>query len=240
MSQPVLEYYDVILRQDDLDTLVDGGWIADTIIEFHEEYLDRTSLKTGHGIMLLRPSVSYLVAHMQEIGELATVVPRDLPTAQAVFIPVNDAIDLTCADAGSHWSLLVYARPFNTFYYYDSLHNANLNAAMAVANKIGPLLSPTQPNFVHQTDAPQQENDADCGAFVIGIVDVLVNRLLQPQTPGTALNPDAIMHVADQDILPPSTVRRALRDIILKLVKLANITPGNSLRAGDNVPVSTS
>ncbi|KAI9287779.1 hypothetical protein BC943DRAFT_318822 [Umbelopsis sp. AD052] len=240
MSQPILEYYDVILRQEDVNTLREGEWIADTIIEFHEEYLERTALRKSQAIKLLKPSVSYLVAHMQDTSDLASVVPADLPTSQAVFIPVNDATDITCADSGSHWSLLVYARPFNAFYYYDSLRDSNLKSALAVAGKIGPLLSPTKPNFIHQKNAPQQDNGADCGACVIGVIDVIVNRLLQPQTPGTALNPDAIMYVSDQDILPPSTVRSALRDIIIKLVDVANNTPGNALRAGDDVPVSTS
>jgi sentrin-specific protease 8 len=224
----------------DVDTLKEGEWIADTIIEFHEEYLDRTALRKSQGVKLMKPSVCYLVAHMQDTSDLASVVPPDLPTSQAIFIPVNDAKDITCADSGSHWSLLVYARPFNTFYYYDSLRDSNLNSAMALASKLGPLVSPTKPNFIHQQNAPQQENGADCGACVIAVIDVLVNRLLQPQTPGTALNADAIMHVTDQDTLPPSTVRRALRDIIIKLVKVANNTPGDALRAGDSVPVSTS
>lgn len=181
----------------------------------------------------------YLVANIQDASELASALPPDLGSCQAVFIPVNDASDPTRADSGSHWSLLVYARPFNSFYYYDSLGDSNLNAAIAVAKKFSPLLSKDRPNFVHQKEAPQQANGADCGACVIGAVDVLVNRLLQPQTPGTAFSPDAIMHLTENDVLPPATVRSTLKDIIKKLAKVANTTPGTAIRAGDSVPVST-
>lgn len=227
------------LDSQDLDTLNEGEWIADTIVEFHEEYLERTALNKSSSIKLLRPSMVYLVANIQDPSELASALPADLSAYQAVFIPVNDAADLSCADSGSHWSLLVYARPFNTFYYYDSLRDTNLKAALSVANKFARLLSDTTPSFAHQKDCPQQENGADCGACVIGVTDVLVNRLLQPQTPGTAFNPEAMMLVTDQDTLPSPTVRSCLREIILKLVKVAIQTPGDALRAGDSVPVST-
>jgi len=239
MSKPILEYYNVIIRKEDLDTLNEGEWIADTIVEFHEEYLERTALNKSPSIKLLRPSMVYLVANIQDPSELASALPADLHGCQAVFIPVNDAADLTCADSGSHWSLLVYARPFNTFYYYDSLRDTNLKSAMSVAKKFAPLLGHNAPSFVHQEDCPQQENGADCGACVIATTDVLVNRLLQPQTPGSAFNPEVIMQITDQDTLPPSTVRSGLREIILKLVKVANSTPGDALRAGDSVPVCT-
>ncbi|KAG2179027.1 hypothetical protein INT43_001876 [Umbelopsis isabellina] len=239
MSKAVLEYYNVIIRHEDLDTLNDGEWIADTIVEFHEEYLERTVLHNTKAIKLLRPSMVYLVANIQDASELASALPPDLSSCQAVFIPVNDAADPTRADSGSHWSLLVYARPFNSFYYYDSLGDSNLNAALAVAKKFSTLLSKVKPNFVHQKDGPQQVNGADCGACVIGATDVLVNRLLQPQTPGTAFSPDAIMHLTENDVLPPATVRSTLKNIIMKLAKVANSTPGTAIRAGDSVPVST-
>ncbi|CAM0136155.1 unnamed protein product [Umbelopsis sp. WA50703] len=239
MSKAILEYYNVIIRQEDLDTLKNDAWIADTIVEFHEEYLERTVLHNFKAIKLLRPSMVYLVANIQDASELASALPPDLSSCQAVFIPVNDAADPTCPDSGSHWSLLVYARPFNSFFYYDSLGDSNLNAALAVAQKFAPLLSKVRPNFVHENDCPQQSNGADCGACVIGATDVLVNRLLQPQTPGTAFSPEAIMHLNEADVLPPATIRKTLQKVIMKFVKVANSTPGNAIRAGDSVPIST-
>lgn len=41
---------------------------------------------------------------------------------------------------GSHWSLLCFERSSEQFFHFDSMHNSNARAAMAIERKITKLL----------------------------------------------------------------------------------------------------
>ncbi|RUP47869.1 hypothetical protein BC936DRAFT_145249 [Jimgerdemannia flammicorona] len=72
----VIQYYDVMLRKDDVRLLNDNMWFNDTIIEFYYEhvshilfpppfhlYLERTLCKSNPEILLLRPGIAHLISH---------------------------------------------------------------------------------------------------------------------------------------------------------------------------------
>jgi sentrin-specific protease 8 len=86
----------------------------------------------------------------QELQELCT---RDfhLDEAQYVFFPLNNHRGRMIS-GGSHWSLLVFDKINNSFYYYDSLHGFNRPIAEALVNKISRFLSPLYSMWISYYD----------------------------------------------------------------------------------------
>lgn len=81
---------------------------------------------------------------------------------EAIFIPVNDG-DPSKANSGTHWSLLVYVRAVNSFYYYDTLKFSNLRDAELTCKRMQPLLHLDKPSQFIPATTPQQDNGSDCG-----------------------------------------------------------------------------
>ncbi|KAI9592569.1 hypothetical protein BDF19DRAFT_205456 [Syncephalis fuscata] len=94
-----------------------------------------------------------------------------------VFLPINNHTRLD-SSGGSHWSLLVYTRHTDTFYYYDSMNISNLSAARNMAAKAAIVLNTRRPKFI-MMPTPQQDNSYDCGIYVISITELLCKRLLR-------------------------------------------------------------
>ncbi|MCP3463565.1 Ulp1 family isopeptidase [Bradyrhizobium sp. CCGUVB23] len=115
-------------------------------------------------------------------------------TADFLFLPVNDASVSDPELRGTHWSLLLVDRRNRqspVAYHYDSRWGGNdRHAAMLAAR----LSAPLQPASIRQ-----QENDFDCGVFVVDGTRALVARLVL--TNG--------QHIAHLDDVVPD--RRALQ-----------------------------
>jgi sentrin-specific protease 8 len=58
------------VAQQDYDTLAEGQWLNDTIIEFHIEYLEREVIPQDAKILLLRPATVHLISHIQGVRML--------------------------------------------------------------------------------------------------------------------------------------------------------------------------
>jgi sentrin-specific protease 8 len=100
--------------------------------------------------------------------DLTFALPPNIDQRQVIFIPINDG-DATQAYSGSHWSLMVYVRATNTFYYYDSLQSSNMKQAVHTSGRIYPLLNVDEPSqFVSMTTS-QQNNGSDCGGGLMCI-----------------------------------------------------------------------
>jgi sentrin-specific protease 8 len=139
---------------------------------------------------------------------LHSALPPNLDKSQAIFIPINDGKP-NIANSGSHWSLLVYLRATSTFYYYDSLHNANIMSARLTARRLTPLLGlGYYPQFISMW-TPAQPNGADCGVCVIAITDFLVDKILSVR--GARVNPGQLMQISPEDLPPTRKVRKGLR-----------------------------
>jgi sentrin-specific protease 8 len=81
-------------------------------------------------VSLVRPAVVQLIKLFDPaaLKESNTLAGLKLHTADLVFIPVNDNEDDTAG--GSHWSLLVYWRSGNVFYYYGNIHHEFLRCLL--------------------------------------------------------------------------------------------------------------
>ncbi|CAI5979071.1 unnamed protein product [Closterium sp. NIES-64] len=93
---------------------------------------------------------------------------------QLIALAVNDNNDPTLAEAGSHWSLLLFIRSRRLFLHFDSAGSHNLEAAKGLAEKLQALLGVTVTDDTFQAaSTPQQLNGYDCGVYVLAIAKAL-------------------------------------------------------------------
>ncbi|TQB73141.1 hypothetical protein MPDQ_006058 [Monascus purpureus] len=176
-----LSYYDVRLTREDMQTLK-NDWLTDNIISFWEEYLEREFLTRykSSNIVLLRPSMSFLLLQTPDPRTLRDALP-DFSRATHVFLPVNDCRNVSEAEGGTHWSLLLISIIDRVAFHYDSLPPGNKWEAYTATCKFGTLLN--RPiRFINLEDSPIQENGSDCGVFVcLNMRHLLLKRLLTAQ-----------------------------------------------------------
>ncbi|MCP3477999.1 C48 family peptidase (plasmid) [Bradyrhizobium sp. CCGUVB1N3] len=99
-------------------------------------------------------------------------------TADFLFMPVSDASASDPALRGTHWSLLFVDRRDRTSpvaYHYDSNQGQNDGRAEMLAQRLRARREPVR--------MTQQENEFDCGVFVVDGTRALVGRLAQSQWP---------------------------------------------------------
>lgn len=109
---------------------------------------------------------------------LKEALPNFLHTTH-IFLPINDNRDVSQAEGGSHWSLLLVSIIDGVSFHYDSLSPSNYNEAAATSAKLETLLG-KRLRFIHMEDSPQQENGSDCGVFVCLLMKhLLLKRLLR-------------------------------------------------------------
>jgi len=173
-----LSYYDVRLTKEDVDTLK-NDWLTDNTIAFWEEYLEREELRkypSSH-IVLLRPSMAFMLMQTPDPLTLKDALP-DFRLTTHIFLPINDARNVSVAEGGSHWSLLLVSVIDGVAFHYDSLTPSNYNEARLATDKISTLLNRPL-RFMNLEDSPQQENSSDCGVYVcIQMRHLLLKRLL--------------------------------------------------------------
>lgn len=95
-----------------------------------------------------------------------------------IFLPINDAHNVSVAEGGSHWSLLLVSIIDGVAFHYDSLCPSNYHEAANAAMKVGQLIGKPL-RFIDLKDSPQQANGSDCGVYVcIQMRHLLLRRLL--------------------------------------------------------------
>ncbi|KAG9236282.1 hypothetical protein BJ875DRAFT_235958 [Amylocarpus encephaloides] len=173
-----LSYYDVRLMKEDIDTLK-NDWLTDNCIAFWEEYLEREELKrypSSH-ICLLRPSMVFMLMHTNDALTLKDALPNFSKTTH-IFLPINDARNVSVAEGGSHWSLLLVSVTDGVAFHYDSMSPSNYHEALHAARQLSVLLG-RKLEFMNLDDSPQQENGSDCGVYVCILMrHLLIKKLL--------------------------------------------------------------
>ncbi|QKX54489.1 uncharacterized protein TRUGW13939_01576 [Talaromyces rugulosus] len=167
------------LMREDIQTLK-NDWLTDNVISFWEEYLEREFLSKYEqsNIVLLRPSMSFMLLQTPDPRTLRDALP-DFSKTTHVFLPINDCRNVSEAEGGTHWSLLLVSIVDCIAFHYDSLPPGNRMEAYTITMKFSALLN--RPiRFVHLDDSPMQENSSDCGVFVcLNIRHLLLDRLLR-------------------------------------------------------------
>jgi sentrin-specific protease 8 len=122
--------------------------------------------------------MSYMLMNSPDPLALKEVLPNFNGTTH-VFLPINDNVDVTQAEGGSHWSLLLVSIIDGVSFHYDSMGNANDREARSTTIKLEHLLG-KRLKYIAMTDSPQQNNGSDCGVFVCVLMKhLLLKRLLK-------------------------------------------------------------
>ncbi|KAI8960944.1 cysteine proteinase [Daldinia sp. FL1419] len=154
-------------------------WLTDNNIAFWEEFLEREVLAKypqAH-IVLLRPSMTFLLMKNKDTEMVRSALP-DFKQITHIFLPINDNRNVSQAEGGSHWSLLLVSIIDGVSFHYDSLNGSNNAEAWEASKRLSSVLN--RPLRFHcLPDSPQQENGSDCGVFVCIVMrHLLVKRLL--------------------------------------------------------------
>lgn len=156
-------------------SLLNNEWLNDDMIRIYLEMLN-DKIVNNENIYFINPVVSQAIKCLDDTDYLIT--PLKLQEKSFILIPVNDA-KAVCAVGGTHWSLLLYQKSRNTFYYLDSSKQYNLESAKEIFLKVSRVItdSPENANF-HIVNCPQQDNMVDCGVYLLLFVDHIVKGIL--------------------------------------------------------------
>jgi len=121
--------------------------------------------------------MTFLLMKEPDMRQILSALPS-FKHVTHIFLPVNDNRNVSQAEGGSHWSLLLVSVIDGVAFHYDSLGGANYSEARLAADKLSRVLEKPL-RFLNLEDAPQQENGSDCGVFVCILMrHLLVKRLL--------------------------------------------------------------
>lgn len=168
--------------------------------------------------------------------QLVSALPENMDKYEAIFIPINDGKPSE-AYSGTHWSLMVYIRPSNSFYYYDTLTFNNIRDGELTLRRMKPLLKvDKRPQFI-PSSTPQQANGSDCGGefslysflyciiltcisltvSVISIIDYTLHQLLKIRGQKEPVNYNKIMILKPKYMSTPNQVRDNVSGMIKRL-----------------------
>lgn len=173
VDDKILSYGDVVLRLSDLYILRGPHFINDRLIEFFFAHLTSTHPSAGNGrLLLVPPAISFWISLCPDsTSRIEAAAPLRLQERDLVLFTVNNNVDVTLAEGGTHWSLLVYERGHNVFVHHDSFDHMNHRDARrlydAVKNFVG-----GDPRFI-TGPTPHQRNAYDCGLYLIAIARVI-------------------------------------------------------------------
>lgn len=190
-----------------VDILRGPHWLSDQIIAFYFEYLESEVYRNfSNDFLFVSPQVTQLLKMIDGRLEDAKILlePLHPHTKQFFFFPVND--NDRDKEGGSHWSLLVFSRPENTFFTFDSANNQNRNATKKIVEVLRRVLN-CQLAFFTNYPSAQQRNFYDCGIYVICNVENIIKHILR----GTGVVRDVA--VLDRDVV----LRK--REEILELIE---------------------
>lgn len=138
---------------------------------------------TVNPILFMNPSAAWMVSMIDNPEELEMCLDQlSLSQRDLLFIPVNDAQDPELVGGGSHWSLLMFHRASNAFFYMDSIVSSSNNRSFALsyARNLHPTLhveNTTGYSFV-DVKSSTQSNGYDCGLYLISNAEVAYNWAL--------------------------------------------------------------
>lgn len=168
MSRPddptVLSFHESLLRESDVALLEGPHWLNDHIISFYFEYLDMVKFKDDTDMLFLSTEVTQCLKIAPEDEIKVFLDPLDAVDKAVIFFPLNNN-ELDKA-GGTHWSLLVYLQPIQTFYHFDSMSPSNEEHCEKFVHKIKKYLNVDDAS-VRDGYCLTQTNGYDCGIHVL-------------------------------------------------------------------------
>ncbi|XP_015172832.1 PREDICTED: sentrin-specific protease 8-like [Polistes dominula] len=178
-NEIVLSYQDSLLRNSDVELLKGQHWLNDTIIGFYLEYLyDHLNVSDKNKILYISPELTQLLK-MTELSQYDIFLePINAHSKEFIFFPLNNMSKKDAA-GGSHWSLLVYSKPENTYFHFDSCQGTNGSIASTFTNNLMLYFNCTNDTRFIERDCPQQDNGFDCGLYVLCFIEIISQYILQ-------------------------------------------------------------
>ncbi|GLV34493.1 Deneddylase 1 [Carabus blaptoides fortunei] len=162
----VLSFHETLLRESDVDILRGPRWLNDTLISFYFEYLERVRFKDYTSILFVSPEVTQCIKVVSSAEISIFLDPLYAGKKDFIFFALNDNERADCS-GGSHWSLLVFSRPENVLFHFDSHAGSNYLQARDLGTKLLKYFQiPSQPSII-EPDTLQQTNGYDCGVHVL-------------------------------------------------------------------------
>lgn len=178
LDKIVLSYFDSVIRESDINILKSTMWLRDGIIGFYFEYLQHEKYKDNNGLLFISPEVTQCLKETTSSDIPLFLDPIDAKKKQLIFMALNDCADVT-SPGGSHWSLLIYDRPQNTFYHADSFNDSNYAQAKKLVKNLSVYFNPEIcESNLQALDVLQQENSYDCGVHLLCNVDHIVEHFV--------------------------------------------------------------
>lgn len=174
----ILNFKDTLLHQSDVELLNGPHWLNDNIITFYFEYLEKAAYKGEKDLLFISPEVVQCLKAAKKCELQIFLDPLAAKQRKFIFLALNNC-EIMDKAGGSHWSLLVYSQPEETFFHFDSFRGSNYNQAGKLAGKLLSYLSPNGTGDFVEYDCLQQQNSYDCGIFVLCHVDYLINNCLK-------------------------------------------------------------
>jgi len=168
----MISYHDVLLRESDLELLKGPYWLNDQIVEFFFEYLQYEVVNSSD-ICLLGGATTFFILNGDSSDVEASLSSLNLRDKKVIIFAVNDNPDISQAEGGSHWSLLVFDNRESAFLHLDSMREANSQVAMKLALKCVKLLSLSPPLAILSPSVIQQRNSYDCALFMLKFAEAL-------------------------------------------------------------------
>lgn len=185
-------------------------WLTDQIIAFYFQYLESEVYRDYmRDFLFVSPQITQLIKMIDGRCEDARLLlePLHPNTKKFLFFPVNDS-EHHDKEGGTHWSLVVFSRPENTFYSFDSVHNRNKYATTKIIEVLRSVLN-CQSAFFISSPSTQQPNLYDCGIYVICNVENIIKHILTKS--------GVVRHVAELNKDAVSTKRSEILKIIAEL-----------------------
>jgi len=153
--------------------LVTPAWVADEFIALYFDILMLKIIGINGKVHLMDPAITHAIKTVTEFEHFLT--PQELHSKDIIIIPINDNTE-GYKEGGSHWSVLVYSKTEEKFYYYDSLKNYNLSAAKIVAGKLTSYFSLSHTPDIIVLTGTTQDNSYDCGILMLMAVECVIDH----------------------------------------------------------------
>ena len=174
-DQIILTYKCCSLKKTDIDTLSDYQYLNDIIISFYYEILNEKY--KSDDFVLLDPAVSMSIIVEENLDDInqCIFIPLQMDKKKFIFAPVNDNTKIAYQTGGSHWALNVIDVTNNEILYFDSMLS-NINNARRFQKKVEKLFN-KKFSFECPIEEHYQGNSYDCGMFVLGFTQVILEYL---------------------------------------------------------------
>ncbi|KAG8282430.1 SUMO1 sentrin specific peptidase 8 [Homalodisca vitripennis] len=156
-----------------INELLGEKWVSDDILYKYFDFLNTLN----NSFIILNPVIGQAIKILNEYDHFLDNF--NVNDKNYLTVPLNDAQVLTTA-SGSHWSTLMYHKITNTFYYYDSMYNYNLDHAKTVMGKLSRYMNIHSAKLL-VINGVQQKNSYDCSIYSVLCVEGIVLGILNKE-----------------------------------------------------------